>query len=76
MAQHLHGLGPLDAATSSLSGPDAQLPDQGADTWTPAASQAALLPAEYERVVAQLKKRGEKGHMILALNEVRWHLDV
>lgn len=34
-----------------------------------------LLPAEYDKVVSQLKKRGEKGHMILALNEVsRWLL--
>lgn len=29
-----------------------------------------LLTAEYEKVVEQLSKRGEKGHMILALNEV------
>lgn len=29
-----------------------------------------LLPAEYEKVVELLSKRGEKGHMILALSEV------
>jgi len=41
--------------------------------WPPSAASPdeLLLPAEYERVVAQLKKRNEKGHMILALNEVR-----
>ena len=33
-----------------------------------------LLVAEYERAVDQLKKRGEKAHMILALNEVRLFL--
>ena len=35
------------------------------------APDEAVLPVEYGKVIAQLKKRGEKGHMILALNEVR-----
>lgn len=34
-----------------------------------------LLPTEYEKVVEILKKRGEKGHMILAQNEVRCAAD-
>jgi hypothetical protein len=36
------------------------------------APSSSSLAAEYERVVVQLKERSEKGHMILALNEVRW----
>jgi hypothetical protein len=40
-------------------------------TWAGSRPAEELLPAEYARVVGQLKKRGEKGHMILALNEVR-----
>lgn len=63
--ERLQGLAPLDTAASSDT--DAQLSCQTAD----AGAGSVLLPAEYERVVAQLKKRGEKGHMILALNEVR-----
>lgn len=71
VAEQLQGLAPLDTACTSQSGSSAQLLDQSADTWRPSTSQAGVLSAEYERVVAQLKKRGEKGHMILALNEVR-----
>lgn len=35
------------------------------------AADEVLLPAEYAKVVELLKKRGEKGHMILAQSEVR-----
>jgi hypothetical protein len=41
---------------------------------SPGAPELMLLVAEYERAVDQLKKRGEKAHMILALNEVRLFL--
>jgi hypothetical protein len=35
------------------------------------AADEVLLPGEYEKVIELLKKRGEKGHMILAQSEVR-----
>jgi hypothetical protein len=42
-----------------------------AGTLRGAAADDVLLPGEYEKVVELLKKRGEKGHMILAQSEVR-----
>jgi hypothetical protein len=34
------------------------------------AADEVVLPGEYEKVIELLKKRGEKGHMILAQSEV------
>lgn len=65
--ERLQGLAPLDTAASTSSWADSQVSCQAAGT----GADGVSLPAEYERVVAQLKKRGEKGHVILALNEVR-----
>jgi hypothetical protein len=76
----LQGLPPLDAVNldttttasgSSSSGSNGRSLGGGGGTWAEARPAEGLLPSEYARVVAQLKKRGEKGHMILALNEVR-----
>jgi hypothetical protein len=77
----LQGLPPLDAVTldtTTASGSGSSSNGRGlgglghvAGTWAGSRPAEQLLPSEYARVVAQLKKRGEKGHMILALNEVR-----
>jgi hypothetical protein len=55
-------------------GEEAGVTSLPADIWQATAPDGVLLPAEYQRVVAALKKRGEKGHMVLALVEVCWHL--
>lgn len=73
VAELLGHLAPLDssaAACSDTVGPGQSLSHS---QWpsSAASSDELLLPAEYERVMAQLKKRNEKGHMILALKEVR-----
>lgn len=51
------------------SGVRLTLSRRGAADATGAANDV-VLPAEYQRVISQLKDRGEKGHMILALSEV------
>lgn len=63
--ESLQGLPPLEASSSnSLHREDSPSLHAGAPV------NHALLPAEYSRVVSQLRKRDEKGNMILALNEV------
>lgn len=62
--ESLQGLPPLEASSSNSLHPASSSLHAGAPV------DHALLPAEYSRVVSQLRKRGEKGHMILALNEV------
>jgi hypothetical protein len=71
VVERLQGLPPLDAANcSSTTIGCSNSISQSATSWKASAPDHVLLPAEYDKVVAELKKRAEKGHMILALNEV------
>lgn len=72
MVERIGGLQFL-GARSLNTGDSSSLTSAASVVWrsASAASDDQLLPAEYERVIANLTKRGEKGHMILALSEVR-----
>jgi hypothetical protein len=58
-----------DAAGPGLAGGKSSRSVAG--TLRAAAVDDVLLPAVYEKVIELLKKRGEKGYMILAQSEVR-----
>lgn len=66
--------GSLTARSTALAATGDLMPEPSQVSVTSSRSRRGvadqvLLPAEYEKVVELLSKRGEKGHMILALSE-------